>query len=194
MKILHFEILFLFENSLRFYRARTQEFQAWKYQSDTKSQLCQNRLDMVTKQNNTKKRGIQRFWCTVFKIFRLKKSKKSKKLDILPQEYAVPFSKKKCFSAIHLIFEWIYSKDILNIQTKQCWELAERFELSQSINNFLKQHFTQACIYYSVIQSKTFLSLLGLKMLVMFHSKLAKHCIFPPQKNASHFSYKFDAT
>ena len=44
-----------------------------------------------------------------------------------------------------------------------------RFELSQSRNMVLKQHFTLSCIYYSVIPSKTLSSLLGLKILNSFH-------------------------
>ena len=41
--------------------------------------------------------------------------------------------------------------------------------LSQSRNIVLKQHFTLSCIYYSVIPSKAFSSLLGLKILNSFH-------------------------
>ena len=39
---------------------------------------------------------------------------------------------------------------------------------------FLEQHFTLACIYYSVIWSKTFSSLSGLKMRVTFHLNFRK--------------------
>ena len=47
-----------------------------------------------------------------------------------------------------------------------------RFELSQSRNIVLKQHFTLSCIYCSVIPTKILLSLLGLKLLLSFHHKL----------------------
>jgi hypothetical protein len=43
-----------------------------------------------------------------------------------------------------------------------------RFELSQSRNIVLKQHFTLSCIYYSVIPSKIFSSLWALKFLPRF--------------------------
>ena len=37
---------------------------------------------------------------------------------------------------------------------------------------FLEQRFMPACMYYSGIQSKTFSSLSGLKLLLRFHSKV----------------------
>ena len=40
-----------------------------------------------------------------------------------------------------------------------------RFELSQSRNMVLKQHFTLSCIYYSVIPSKIFSSVFAHKIL-----------------------------
>ena len=98
----------------RFYCARTQEFRAWNYYSHTQIQLCQISIYMVIKQNSRKKHGIQIFWCTVFKILRLKKEKESKKLDVLPQEHAVSFSQKIYLCNLFLFrmnsFKRIFSK------------------------------------------------------------------------------------
>ena len=95
-------------------------------------------------------------------------------------------------SFIHYFLKRKASKSLLNTAPRQdnfsskfSWEAKLRisweiclsftwFELSQSTNNFSEQHFTLACMYYSVIQSKTFLSLLGLKMRVTFYSKFRK--------------------
>ena len=90
---------------------------------------------------------------------------------------------RTCFSHVRknislqfvLFFEWIRSKIFSQNSNKIicCFFVSySRIELSQSKTDFLKQHFTRACIYISVIVSKTFLSLLSLKMLLLFHSNV----------------------
>ena len=72
---------------------------------------------------------------------------------------------KKYFSEICLIFEWIRSKNFFSkFQQNFCFVLFPRHKVRiKSIQKmFLEQQFTQACMYYSVIQSKAFSSLSSL--------------------------------
>ena len=93
---------------------------------------------------------------------------------------------KKIFHCNLFLF-WMNSfKNSSEIFWVQCfWQLfTERweFELSQSVHSFLKQHFARSCIYYSVIPTKIFSSVLAQK----FSSRIIPEswvCINKVQKN-----------
>ena len=76
--------------------------------------MGQVRLYIVSKQNSRKKRGIERFWCTVFKMLRQKNEKNQRNWMHLPQECAVSFSQKiflcNSFGFWMNSFEKIFSK------------------------------------------------------------------------------------
>ena len=54
---------------------------------------------------------------------------------------------KKIFHCSLCLFKWIPSKKYFQNSNKTMLTISWEFELSQSRNNFLKQHFAGACIY-----------------------------------------------
>ena len=134
-------------------------------------QLCQIILCMVTNKTVEKNVVFRYFDVLFLKYSDWKKKKNQRNWMSYPKNMLFLF-RKKYFSAICLFLEWILSKKYSQNSIKTMLTISWEFESSQSINAFLERHFTQACIYYSVIQSKTFLSVLGLKKLIPFHSKV----------------------
>ena len=152
------------------------EFELWLFEHENITviilcQLCQIILCMVTNKTVEKNVVFRYFDVLFLKYSDWKKKKNQRNWMSYPKNMLFLF-RKKYFSAICLFLEWILSKKYSQNSIKTMLTISWEFESSQSINAFLEQHFIPACIYNSVIRSKTFSSLLRLKVFLSIHSKV----------------------